>query len=134
PTRAPVAAFTATATDLTVEVDASDSAGVDGAITSYEWAFGDGATATGVTAAHEYTDAGDYTVTLTVTDEHDMTSTTTQDVSATEPANILPTAAFTVDRDQRTVSVDASDSTDTDGTITSYAWDFGDGTTAKGAT
>ena len=33
-----------------------------------------------------------------------------------------------------TAAVDASASADTDGQVTSYAWDFGDGTTATGKT
>ncbi len=37
-------------------------------IASYAWDFGDGTSATGGTATHEYADAGTYTVTLTVED------------------------------------------------------------------
>ena len=37
-----------------------------------------------------------------------------------------PTAAFTLDGDQAEASFDGSGSTDSDGTIASYAWDFGD--------
>jgi PKD repeat protein len=37
-------------------------------IVSYKWEFGDGSTATGVSASHKYTTAGTYTVNLTVTD------------------------------------------------------------------
>ncbi len=54
---------------LEVTFDASGSSDPDGSIASYEWAFGDGATATGVTATHTYTAGGSYTVTLTVTDD-----------------------------------------------------------------
>lgn len=35
----------------------------------YEWNFGDGGTATGATIAHTYTSAGDFPVTLTVSDQ-----------------------------------------------------------------
>jgi PKD repeat protein len=38
------------------------------AIVSYEWDFGDGANATGLTANHTYTNPGDYTTILTVRD------------------------------------------------------------------
>ena len=49
------------------------------------------------------------------------------------PANIPPTAAFTSEVDHLEASFDSSGSQDTDGTIASYAWDFGDGGTSTAA-
>ncbi|MCJ7452672.1 MAG: PKD domain-containing protein [Steroidobacteraceae bacterium] len=52
------------------------------------------------------------------------------------PANRAPIASFTITPDSGllplTVSLDASASRDTDGTIASFQWDFGDGVTATG--
>lgn len=48
--------------------------------------------------------------------------------------NQPPTAAFTSSVSNLTASVDASTSTDSDGTIASYAWNFGDSTTGTGKT
>ena len=49
--------------------------------------------------------------------------------------NVAPVASFTVNCPQATCTVDASGSTDTaPGTIASYAWNFGDGTTGTGVT
>ena len=49
--------------------------------------------------------------------------------------NVAPVASFTVTCPQATCTVDASGSTDTaPGTVASYAWDFGDGTTGTGVT
>ncbi len=45
-----------------------------------------------------------------------------------EPPNVEPTAAFTVSCTAGTCQMDGATSTDSDGTITSYVWDFGDGT------
>ncbi|MFT4108332.1 PKD domain-containing protein, partial [Propionicimonas sp.] len=70
---------------------------------------------------------GAYTVTLTVTDNRGGTATTTQSVTAVEPDNQLPTASFTTTVDQLAVSVDAGASSDPDGSVASYKWDFGDG-------
>lgn len=69
---------------LTVHVDGSASSDVDGTITGYEWDFGDGVTASGVTNEHTYNDAGNYQITLTVTDDGGSQSTTTHTV------NVLP--------------------------------------------
>jgi large repetitive protein len=53
----------------------------------------------------------------------------------TASPNVKPVAAFTVSCPQLTCTVDGSTSTDTaPGTVKSYAWDFGDGTTGTGRT
>jgi outer membrane protein assembly factor BamB len=52
---------------LTVTFDASASEAFDGTIVSYDWAFGDGASASGRVVSHEFEDPGLYTVSLTVT-------------------------------------------------------------------
>jgi PKD repeat protein len=49
-------------------------------------------------------------------------------------ANVLPTAAFTTNCGGLSCTVDGTSSSDPDGAIASYAWDFGDGTTGTGAT
>ena len=64
----PAPSFTATCAGLTCSVDASASSDPDGAITAYQWSFGDGTTGSGATATHGYGQAGTYPVTLTVTD------------------------------------------------------------------
>ncbi|SDS43391.1 Calcineurin-like phosphoesterase [Friedmanniella luteola] len=48
------------------------------------------------------------------------------------PADLPPVASFTSSCAGLVCSVDAGASTDPDGTIASYAWTFGDGTTATG--
>jgi PKD repeat protein len=63
----PVAAFTVNCVSRTCSVDASTSTD-DGSIASYRWSFGDGASASGATASRKYVAAGQYTITLTVTD------------------------------------------------------------------
>lgn len=44
-----------------------------------------------------------------------------------------PTAAFAVNANDLTAALDAAASSDPDGTVAGYAWDFGDGHTATGA-
>jgi PKD repeat protein len=49
------------------------------------------------------------------------------------PANLPPSAAFTTATNNLAVTVDGSTSSDSDGTVASYAWNFGDSATATGA-
>ncbi len=48
------------------------------------------------------------------------------------PENQPPVAAFTTQVQDRTLTVDGSTSSDADGTIATYDWDFGDGSVATG--
>jgi PGF-CTERM protein len=70
--------------DEQLSVDGSESTD-NGEIESYEWSFGDGATATGETAGHSYSSPGSYEVTLAVTDTLGHTATTTHSVTVEEP-------------------------------------------------
>lgn len=135
PATPPTAAFTSSITYLNVSADASGSSDPNGPIASYSWAYGDGSTGTGVTTQHTYAAPGSYTVRLTVTDGDGNSASTTRTVTATAPpGNQPPVAAFTSTTSKLTASLDASSSADPDGTITSYAWDFGDSGTGTGKT
>ncbi|MFG6492868.1 PKD domain-containing protein [Microbacterium sp. P03] len=130
----PTAAFTPAVSNLSLTADGSASTDPDGTISNYSWAYGDGAVSAGVNAAHTYAAAGDYDVTLTVTDNRGGSASTTQRVTAAPPVNAAPVAAFTSTPSGLTVSVDGSSSTDSDGSVASYAWAFQGGGTATGAT
>ncbi|MGD2066798.1 MAG: PKD domain-containing protein, partial [Candidatus Bathyarchaeota archaeon] len=136
---APQASFTFLPTfpevDETVTFDASNSFDPDGTIASYEWDFGDGNTATSITVSHVYDDNGNYSVTLTVTDDEGKNNQTQAIVAV---MNRQPTASFTATPETadigETIFFDASSSSDPDGTIDSYDWDFGDGHTSTDQT
>jgi PKD repeat protein len=131
----PAAAFTSTCTYLDCSVDGSTSSDRDGSIAGYAWNFGDGTTGTGSTASHSYGAAGTYLVTLTVTDDKGAASTVSHPVTVTAPPpNQLPVAQLSASCDHRACSFDGSGSSDPDGDIVGYSWDFGDGVTATGAT
>jgi PKD repeat protein len=129
----PVAAFTYTVNFLDVSVDGSTSSDQDGTISSYDWTWGDGTNGTGVTATHVYATAGAKTIALTVTDNSGLTNSTSKIVTVSEPPK-PPVAEFTYNVHFLAVSVDGFPSSDPDGTISSYAWTWGDGTTETGMT
>ncbi len=58
-----------------VGFDAIIASDPDGRVATYEWDFGDGTSADGVIVEHAYTEAGEYTVELTVTDDQGASAT-----------------------------------------------------------
>ena len=117
--------------------DASESrAGLGAAILGYEWSFGDGSKATGVTTAHKFA-AGTYTVTLTVTDSNGLSAASSQIVQV-QPGT-PPTAVVVFSPKEPkvgdTVFFNATQSTAGTGRrLVSYRWSFGDGASATGST
>jgi PKD repeat protein len=78
---------------VTVAFDGSASHDSDGTVVSWAWAFGDGATGSGVTASHTYSAVGTYTATLTVTDNKGATGKATVSISATADPNVIAAPA-----------------------------------------
>lgn len=91
----PVASFTTSATSgsvpLTVSLDGSGSSDPDGTVSTYSWSFGDFATGSGPTASHTFTTSGTFPVTLTVTDDSGMSSSTTKNISVGGAPTVAPT-------------------------------------------
>lgn len=96
--RAPVARITLEAASgpapFTVRVSGESSTASRGAIASHAWTFGDGGTASGARAEHNYASVGDYLITLTVTDEKGRSGTATTRVVATGPLAVYDASAF----------------------------------------
>jgi hypothetical protein len=128
----PTAVFTASCTELSCSfTDGSSDA--DGTIVSRIWNYGDGSSPSEV-SAHTYAAGGTYSITLTVTDDagahgHATTEVPVSSAAPPPPSNSPPTAAFTSSCHALGCSfTDASG--DVDGTISSRAWSFGDGSSS----
>jgi len=134
----PAAAFVpvCSESDTTCTFDASDSSDADGTIASYAWDFGDDRTGEGAKPSHTYDQPGQYVVRLTVTDNDGRTATVTEKVSAgvEPPVGESPSAQFSVSCWYEVCDFNAGQSTDADGDIADYAWEFGDGRTGTGVT
>lgn len=105
-------------------------------IRSYEWDFGDGEqkTTSGPITSHDYQKSGDFNVTLVVTDDAGRVAVASATVTIGSDA---PTADFTFSQlpisasSPHTIQFSSATSSAAPGrTITSYFWDFGDGTTS----
>ncbi len=79
----PTAAFNFNQTGAGMEVVDFDASGSSSDAVSYDWDFDDGNTGSGANVQHTYTAAGQYVVTLTVTDDCGGTDVTTQTIDVT---------------------------------------------------
>ncbi len=104
----------------------------DGEIVSWHWDFGDGASSDGPAPVHAFLNEGIYLIALTVLDDEGGSDTCSILVPV---GNDLPVADFAWNPLAVTTSTEVtftSRSTDPDGQVVSWSWDFGDGTTANG--
>ncbi len=118
---------------LSVHLDASRSTDPQGPISDYLWDLGDGSpVVSGPEIEHTFQRAGEYLVTLVVVG----TSGTGRATAFVRAHNNPPAASFTFlpsdPFEGESVTFDASGSSDPDGDIARYTWDFGDGATGEG--
>ncbi|MDZ4811465.1 MAG: PKD domain-containing protein [Pseudomonadota bacterium] len=125
---APSANYSFTTSGLTANFTDS-STDSDGTIASRSWNFGDSTTSTSTNPSKTYSAAGSYSVVLTVTDNGGLTNSITRSVTVSTAANVAPVANYSFSTSGLTATFTDS-STDSDGTIASRSWNFGDSTTS----
>ncbi|NIG56389.1 PKD domain-containing protein [Chitinophaga sp. Cy-1792] len=97
------------------------------------WTFGDGTTSSQQNPTHTYSQAGTYTVTLSITTANGCTAIYSTTVTVSIDPFVVP--GFTINNKEQCLTdnnfIFTNTTTTTGGvTITSYAWNFGDGGTS----
>ncbi|DAC73081.1 MAG TPA: hypothetical protein DSN98_01945 [Thermoplasmata archaeon] len=118
--------------DLQIVTFKDTSVDLDGNIVVWLWDFGDGFTSPLQNPTHKFNDNGIYTVRLNITDDDRDASTKSQQISV---SNVGPAVSFSYSSPNILVVVNDTilfidTSTDGDGTIVSWLWDFGDKTSS----
>ncbi len=131
PPAPPLAGFTYSISDLVVTF--MDESTDDGSIVAWDWQFGDGTFSTEQHPVHTYGSAGVYDVTLTATDDGGLSGELLQVIDLPDttppPVDVPPVADFTFAVDALQVNF-TDTSTDADGVVETWLWDFGNGETS----
>jgi PKD repeat protein len=124
----PIAAFTQDITTGNAPLVVRFTNQSSGQITSYSWDFGDGSNTTAVNPTHTFSNPGIYNVTLRATGPGG-TANVTRQINVTSAA--APTAGFITNTTSGEAPLSVSFTNQSTGSITSYTWDFGDGSTSN---
>jgi chitodextrinase len=122
------AAAAAPGTSLTFSAVASNGSGT---YPAFAWTFGDGTVASGDSTPHEYASAGTFTARVKVTDSNGLSATGSVAVTVASIA-VSVLSAPTSSHSGAAATFSASATGGAGGPYT-YTWNFGDGTTASGA-
>jgi PKD repeat protein len=121
----PVAAFSASPTSGKVPLTVTFKDISTGSPTSWRWSFGDGAVKTSQNPIHKYSNAGSYTVKLTVTNAAGSNT-----IIKTNYIKVIgkPVAAFSAKPTFGNSPLTVTFKDTSTGSPTSWRWSFGDGT------
>jgi PGF-pre-PGF domain-containing protein len=126
-TPAPVASFTANPAAGAPPLPVTFTDSSTGSPTSWNWSFGDGNVSAVQNPGHTYVSTGTYSVNLTVTRIGESDCLVRTDYITVSPP---PSANFTATPISGTAPLSVLFTDVSTGTITTYAWDFGDGNTS----
>jgi PKD repeat protein len=125
---APIADFSSSRQGILIAETVSFTDHSTGNISDYLWDFGDGNTSTEQNPSHFYSEAGKYTVSLTVSgDGGSDTETKTNYITVT---NSIPVAAFACNKTSGHAPLEIDFIDNSTGNILSWLWNFGDGSTS----
>lgn len=126
-------------TEEEIQFDGSESYDPDEDELTYVWDFGDGEVAYVAKPTHSYSEVGNYTVELTVSDSQEtgnevITVRIFTIVNHAPVAEIVAPVQDEVFEINTPIFFDGTNSTDPDGDFIYYYWDFGDGSVGTGST
>lgn len=75
---------------LAVSFSGAGSSDPDGNLVAYDWQFGDGAAASGISASHSYTQPGSYSAQLRVTDNSGLSASSAVTITVDAPVVVIP--------------------------------------------
>jgi PKD repeat protein len=128
---APVANFVVPTCSANVPCPFTSTSSDDVEVTEWSWDFNGDNTpdANTASASFTYPAAANYNVSLTVHDAQGLSHTKTSSITVAE-GNTAPTAGFNYTCSNAVCTFTSSSSDAAPGTITTYAWNFGDGGSA----
>jgi uncharacterized repeat protein (TIGR01451 family) len=126
----PVAGFSATPTNGAAPLLVNFTDSSTGTITNRLWSFGDTGTSTLANPSHTYSNAGVYSVSLTVFGPGGLGATNA--LSLITVTNVLPVAGFTANPTNGAAPLMVVFGDTSTGTITNRLWTFGDGAASGG--
>ena len=126
----PVADFVANPTSGMVPLTVTFTDTSKNTPTSWLWNFGDNTTSVEQNPVHIYTVPGTYSVTLTATNSAGSDSITKPELINAQPSVIKPVADFIANPTSGMVPLTVNFTDTSKNTPTSWAWNFGDGTSS----
>src|SRR4029079_893070 len=131
PAVAPVVNFSAAPSSGVAPLSVAFTNSTTGQVTTWAWNFGDGTTSNVQSPTHVYSAPGSYTVVLTATGPGGTASkTAATPISVSAPA-VAPVVNFSAAPSSGVAPLSVAFTNSTTGQVTTWAWNFGDGTTSN---
>ena len=112
-----------------IQFNSTDTFDLDGIIIEYHWVFGDGTSSSEPNPMHSYSETGTYTISLTITDEKNSENTDETRVEIEDNIPPIPVLYGPISVETgKSITFSGVNSSDVDGEIVEYLFDFGDNT------
>ncbi|MEP7196123.1 MAG: PKD domain-containing protein [Saprospiraceae bacterium] len=115
----------------TLNFNFTDLSSSQNTISSWSWDFGDGSTSVLQNPSHEYTHSGSFLVCLAIHDNHGCNDHLCQYITVNPIPHMDCMALFGFHQISNSLEIDFVDSSKSSNTITSWSWDFGDGSISE---